>query len=41
MGRRYGFWAFIFDCVMTSITCGFWLIYVYVREQRVRNPYIR
>lgn len=32
--RRYGFWKFIFDCFMTFLTCGFWLIWVFVRELR-------
>src|SRR6185312_16538840 len=26
---RYGFFHFIFDCVMTLITCGLWLIWVF------------
>jgi hypothetical protein len=31
---RYGFLNFLFDCFMTFITCGFWLIWVFVREVR-------
>lgn len=33
---RYGFLNFCFDCFMTVITTGFWLIWVFVRE--VRTP---
>lgn len=32
--RRYGFWKFIGDALMTVITAGFWLIWVFVRELR-------
>ena len=31
---RYGFLNFCFDCFMTLVTCGFWLIWVFVRELR-------
>jgi len=34
--KRYGFFHFIFDCVMTLLTCGLWLIWVFVREMRNR-----
>lgn len=34
--RRYGFWKFMFDCVMTLLTGGLWLIWVFVREMRAR-----
>lgn len=34
--RRYGFWNFIGDALMTIITAGFWLIVVFVRETRRR-----
>lgn len=34
MRRNYGFTNFIGDVFMTSITCGFWLIWVFVREMR-------
>lgn len=35
MSRRpYGCLAFIFDCIMTLITGGLWLIWVFVREMR-------
>ncbi len=36
MRKRYGFWAFIFDVLMTTITGGLWLIWVFVREMRNR-----
>jgi uncharacterized membrane protein YjgN (DUF898 family) len=32
--RRYGVWNFLVDVVMTCLTCGFWLLWVYVREKR-------
>lgn len=32
--RRYGFFNFLFDIFMTSITGGFWLIWVFIREMR-------
>jgi hypothetical protein len=32
--KRYGFFGFLFDIVMTFITSGFWLIWVFVREMR-------
>jgi hypothetical protein len=34
--RHYGFFRFAFDCFMTAITCGFWLLWVFVREMRRR-----
>jgi hypothetical protein len=34
VGRRYTFFNFVFDCIMTVITAGFWLIWVFVREVR-------
>lgn len=33
---RYGFLNFAFDCFMTLITGGAWLIWVFVREMRNR-----
>jgi hypothetical protein len=33
-GRRYHFGSFLFDAIMTFITSGFWLIWVFVREVR-------
>jgi len=32
--RNYGLFKFIFDVGMTILTCGFWLIWVFVREMR-------
>jgi hypothetical protein len=34
--KRYGFWKFAFDCLMTVITGGLWLIWIFVREMRKR-----
>jgi hypothetical protein len=34
--KRYGFFAFAFDIVMTAITSGLWLIWIFVREMRNR-----
>lgn len=34
--KPYGLMKFIFDCLMVVITCGFWLIWVFVREMRKR-----
>lgn len=33
-GRRYHLGHFLFDVIMTCITGGFWLIWVFVREVR-------
>lgn len=33
-GRRYTFFNFLFDVIMTAFTAGFWLIWVFVREVR-------
>ena len=33
--RRYGFWKFAFDVVLTLITGGIWLIWIFVRELRL------
>ncbi len=33
-GKKYGFFAFLFDFVMTCFTGGFWLIWIFVREMR-------
>jgi hypothetical protein len=35
--KHYGFFNFIFDCVMTLITWGLWLIWIFVREMRNRQ----
>lgn len=34
--RHYGFFNFLFDVFMTVLTCGFWLIWIFVRESRNR-----
>ena len=34
--RQYGFFSFVGDVIMTCFTCGFWLIWVFVREMRGR-----
>lgn len=34
--RSYGLCNFLFDVIMTCITAGFWLIWVFVREMRKR-----
>lgn len=31
---HYGFLKFLGDCFMVVITCGFWLIWIFVRELR-------
>jgi len=33
-GKKYGFFAFLFDLFMICITAGFWLIWIFVREMR-------
>lgn len=35
----YGFFNFLFDCFMLCLTCGFWLIWIFVREMRRRNKH--
>lgn len=37
MKEKYGCMAFLFDCLMTGITGGAWLIWVFVREMRKRR----
>ncbi len=34
--RRYGFWNFALDVFMFYITCGVWIIWIFVREMRKR-----
>ena len=34
--KPYGFFAFVFDVIMTLITGGLWLIWIFVREMRNR-----
>lgn len=35
--RKYGPLQFVRDCVLTILTGGFWLIWVFVREMRNRR----
>lgn len=35
-GKKYGLFNFAFDALLTVITGGFWLIWVFVREMRKR-----
>lgn len=32
--KRYGFWNFVADVLLTCLTGGFWLIWIFVREMR-------
>lgn len=32
--NQYGFFNFVFDVIMTCITAGFWLIWIFCRELR-------
>jgi hypothetical protein len=32
--RQYGCFSFIWDVFMVTITCGLWLIWIFVREMR-------
>lgn len=32
--KHYGFFNFIGDVFMTFLTCGLWLIWIFVREMR-------
>lgn len=34
--KPYGCMSFIFDILMTVITGGFWLIWIFIREMRKR-----
>lgn len=34
--KSYGFFSFVGDVIMTLITGGFWLIWIFVREMRRR-----
>ena len=36
MRKKYGPLAFVFDCIMVTITCGLWLIWIFAREMRGR-----
>lgn len=32
--KSYGFFNFIWDVFMITITCGLWLVWIFVREMR-------
>lgn len=34
MARKYGFFNFLIDVVLTCITGGLWLIWIFCREMR-------
>ncbi len=34
--KKYGFGSFLLDAVLTLITGGIWLIWIFVREMRRR-----
>ena len=34
--KRYGFINFMVDVILTCLTAGFWLIWIFVREMRRR-----
>jgi hypothetical protein len=34
---RYGFWQFVLDVCLVLLTGGLWLIWIFVREMRLRN----
>ena len=34
--KKYGFLAFCWDLFMVFLTCGLWLIWIFVREMRRR-----
>lgn len=36
MRKKYGFWNFVGDVLMTALTGGLWLIWIFVREMRNR-----
>lgn len=35
--RKYGFFSFLGDCFMVVVTGGFWIIWIFVRENRIRK----
>ena len=37
MRRKYGCMSFLGDCLLTMLTGGLWLIWVFVREMRYRR----
>ena len=41
MSKPYGCLAFLLDVFLTLLTGGLWLIWIFVREMRGRNPHYR
>jgi len=37
--RNYGCLSFLGDCIMVFLTCGLWLIWIFVREMRRRRSF--
>lgn len=35
--NKYGFWNFVGDCIMTLLTWGLWLIWIFIREMRRKS----
>jgi hypothetical protein len=35
--RSYGLFKFLLDCLLTIVTGGFWLIWIFIREMRRRS----
>lgn len=35
--RKYGFWNFVLDVFMISLTAGFWLVWIFIREARIHG----
>lgn len=36
MRKKYGFGSFLLDVILTCLTGGLWLIWIFVREMRRR-----
>ena len=34
--KQYGCLGFLFDCILTLVTGGLWLIWIFIREMRNR-----
>lgn len=34
--KHYGFFRFLWDVLLVFLTCGIWLIWIFVREMRKR-----
>ena len=35
--KNYGCLSFIFDSTLVLVTCGLWLIWIFIREMRRKN----